>query len=303
MIDTINGYSQEELDKTGVYKIVNLVNGKIYVGSTAQSFKKRGVQHYSDLVRGVHKNSYLKHSWNKYGEKNFKFEIVEFCESSDTLTREQYWLDFTKSYDKTIGYNINPLASGTPNMIPEVIEKRRQTMLRRYASGEIQCHWKGKPAWNKGQPMTEEWKQNLSKPKTITNEWRENRKELGRKRSKAVNIYDYLGNFLTTFSTSKDVQIFSETEENNLPLILVNKVGRSGHSEKILKAQNISRCCNGAVKHYKGLQFRYTDSEIPVLSLSIDEILTSKCRAAKKLVDDKSDELRESLEADNPQAS
>ena len=70
MIDTINGYSQEDLDKTGVYKIVNLVNGKIYIGSTAQSFKKRGVQHYGELVRGIHKNSYLKYSWNKYGEKN-----------------------------------------------------------------------------------------------------------------------------------------------------------------------------------------------------------------------------------------
>lgn len=168
MINSIEIYTQEELDKIGVYKILNLANDKFYIGSTTQSFKKRCVQHYSDLVRGVHKNSYLKYSWNKHGESNFKFEILEFCDKEETLEKEQYWLDFTKSYDKNIGYNINPKASGTPNMVDEVIQKRRQTMLRKYASGELVSHLKGKPAWNKGVPMTEAWKENLKKPKKLT---------------------------------------------------------------------------------------------------------------------------------------
>jgi len=306
MIDTINSYSEEDLNKVGVYKILNLVNGKFYIGSTTQSFKKRGVQHYSDLVRGVHKNSYLKYSWNKYGEKSFKFEIVEFCESQDSLTREQYWLDFTKSYDKTIGYNINPLASGTPNMIPEVIEKRRQTMLRRYASGEITSYLKGKPAWNKGQPMTEEWKQNLRKPKTVTDTLIKSRKkksENARNKSPKILIYNNEGNYIKTFNSSMDVYDYSLNENHDLPLVLYNKVGRNGHHPGILKNQNINNCCKGIVKHYKGLQFRYENSDLPILIISSDEILTPKCRSTKKLVDDKSDELRESLEADNTEPS
>lgn len=306
MIDTINSYPQEDLDKTGVYRIVNLVNSKVYIGSTAQSFKKRGVQHYSDLVRGVHKNSYLKHSWNKYGEKNFKFEIVEFCDSQDTLTREQYWLDFTKSYDKTVGYNINPLASGTPNMVREVIEKRRQTMLRKYASGELVSPFKGKPAWNKGQPMTEAWKQNLRKPKTITDKVIEKRKFCSKKardKSPKILVYDNNGNYIKTFNSSMDLYEYSLNENHDLPLILINKIGRNGYHPRILKNQNINNCCKGIVKQYKGLQFRYENSELPVLSISIDEILKPRCRATKKLVDDKSDELRESLEADNTEPS
>lgn len=63
-----------------IYKIVNLINGKFYIGSTQTSFNKRKGEHLSELRKGYHKNRYLMSSWIKYGENNFKFEVVEeFC--------------------------------------------------------------------------------------------------------------------------------------------------------------------------------------------------------------------------------
>jgi hypothetical protein len=31
--------------------------------------------------------------WNKYGERNFNFRILEFCQIRDLDEREQYWID------------------------------------------------------------------------------------------------------------------------------------------------------------------------------------------------------------------
>jgi len=191
-------------------------------------------------------------------------------------------------------------------MSKEVIEKRRQTMLRKYASGEIVSYLKGKPAWNKGIPMSEAWKQNLRKPKTKTEKLVESVKqksEKARKKNPKVLVYDHSGKYINSFRSVSDLSDYSKTDKNDLPTILRNKVGRNNLSPKALKNQNIILCCNGTSKHYKGLQFRFENSELPVLNLSVDEILTHKCRATKKLVDDTLGELRENLVADNPQPS
>lgn len=58
-----------------------------------------------------HCNAYLQNAWNKYGESNFKFEIIELCTEDKLLKREQIWLDKTKCYDKNIGYNLSKSAT------------------------------------------------------------------------------------------------------------------------------------------------------------------------------------------------
>ena len=96
--------------ESGIYKILNLANGKIYVGS-AFNLKKRESEHFHTLRNGTHHNYHLQKSFNKYGEKNFEFNIIEqIFDKSLILQREQYWIDFYKCYDAKIGYNICPTA-------------------------------------------------------------------------------------------------------------------------------------------------------------------------------------------------
>lgn len=90
----------------GIYQIRNLINGKVYVGSSLV-LGRRKKANLSTLRRRIHNSIYLQNSWNKYGEENFVFEIIEIIDNVDLiLIREQYYLDFLKSYNKKIGYNI-----------------------------------------------------------------------------------------------------------------------------------------------------------------------------------------------------
>lgn len=100
--------------KQGVYQIKNLINGKLYIGSTStdNGFDQRWYQHCYLLNRNRHPNCYLQRAWNKYRANFFVFEILEKCQPQDCIVREQYYLDtllFADCNDsrfKSLGYNI-----------------------------------------------------------------------------------------------------------------------------------------------------------------------------------------------------
>jgi group I intron endonuclease len=93
--------------KMGIYAIVNLVDGKQYVGSS-MNIKKRSRDHLWFLRNDRHPNPYLQNAFNKYGESSFEFRILEEVVSEEELlAAEQYWLDYTQCYDREHGYNID----------------------------------------------------------------------------------------------------------------------------------------------------------------------------------------------------
>ena len=97
--------------KSGIYKITNKQNGKIYIGSSLR-ISQRFYMHRRNLRSGAHHSTHLQYSWNKYGEENFLFEVIEeVFDKNMLLEREQYYMDTTKSYERENGYNINPTAS------------------------------------------------------------------------------------------------------------------------------------------------------------------------------------------------
>lgn len=251
----------KDLLKTGVYIIRNQINNKIYIGSSIVSFLKRLQHHNAMLNNKKHKNNYLQNSYNKYGEENFIFEILEICEKDDCLNKEQYWIDYYKSYNKTIGYNINPLASGTPNMSKETILKRAQTMKNRYTLGEIESNFKkGHIPWNKNKTKSDIDYSYLKVPKTITKELIESRikrkEQLRKNIFPDIYVYDKNNNFLGHWNSAKDLEEFSITENNNLPIKSRFKSGRMGKSIKLLQSVNINKSAKTG-KLYKGLLFSY----------------------------------------------
>jgi group I intron endonuclease len=97
----------------GVYKIINLLNDKLYVGS-AMDLRHRKANHFSQLKLNKHINTHLQNAFNKYGEENFRFEIIEYVEEKEKLIeREQYWIDYYNVCNQKYGYNINPNAKSS----------------------------------------------------------------------------------------------------------------------------------------------------------------------------------------------
>ena len=95
-------------NKSGIYQIRNLVNNKIYIGSSI-NLRKREKEHFRDLKNCKHHSKKLQRAFNKYGEQNFIFEIIEFIEDkSKLLEHEQYWMDRFNVVKK--GYNICSIA-------------------------------------------------------------------------------------------------------------------------------------------------------------------------------------------------
>jgi len=94
---------------TGIYKIKNTINNNNYIGS-AKNIKRRWDRHRCGLRNNKHENIILQRAWNKYGEENFVFEIIEECNINDLLSLEQTYLNLKPKY------NIGITASGGDNL-------------------------------------------------------------------------------------------------------------------------------------------------------------------------------------------
>ena len=81
----------------GIYKIENLINGKIYIGQSI-NIEKRFKQHiYNDSNMAIHR------AIVKYGADNFDMSIVELCDKELLDEKEIYWIEYYDSFNN--GYN------------------------------------------------------------------------------------------------------------------------------------------------------------------------------------------------------
>lgn len=94
------------MTNVGIYSIRNVVNNKVYIGSSV-NIKKRINRHKNDLKSNIHSNEHLLKSFNKYGIDNFIFSIIEECNKEDLIDREIYYINFYDSLDYKKGYNLS----------------------------------------------------------------------------------------------------------------------------------------------------------------------------------------------------
>ena len=75
-----------------IYRIWNMMNDKIYVGSTIQPLHKRMIGHRCDAGKPeCSKVVKLYEDMNTLGHDNFKIELIEYypCQTKDELTRRE----------------------------------------------------------------------------------------------------------------------------------------------------------------------------------------------------------------------
>ena len=90
---------QRQLSASGIYSIVNRLNGKRYIGST-NCLAQRWREHRRLLRLNKHHCRHLQAAWNKYGPEAFKFVVLEIIAEPFLLDIEQRYLDRNKG-----GYN------------------------------------------------------------------------------------------------------------------------------------------------------------------------------------------------------
>jgi len=78
----------------GVYKITNILNGRVYIGSTS-CFRKRAASHKCNLEANRHLNKFMQNDFNKSGTESFLFEVLEVVagDKQERLDREQFYID------------------------------------------------------------------------------------------------------------------------------------------------------------------------------------------------------------------
>jgi group I intron endonuclease len=133
-----------------IYKITNKIDGKFYIGSTEYP-ERRFKEHATDLNKGRHHSLYLQRAWDKYGEDNFKFEILRYCTRNKRRVYEQHFLDRLRPYDYEIGYNMN-----------RKVDSRYGRKMSKEACLKMSIAKKGKPSVRKGCKLSEETRKKLS---------------------------------------------------------------------------------------------------------------------------------------------
>lgn len=121
------------MKQSGIYRIRNIVNWKVYVGS-ARDIEKRLYEHKRLLRLGRHKNRHLQGAWGHYGESAFQFELVEIvdCVGEDYLiAAEQRHIDAARAFDRECGYNVCIIADRRSGVVVSEETRRRIGMAKR----------------------------------------------------------------------------------------------------------------------------------------------------------------------------
>lgn len=218
--------------KSGIYQIRNLVNGKIYVGS-AVNLRKRMYNHLNNLKHNKHCNIKLQNAYNKYGENNLVFEIIELVpDKEQLLDQEQYYIDTLNTVNE--GYNICPTAGnqlGLKHTLETKIKMRNAKL--------------GKPSNRKGGVLSNETKLKISQAKKGQPSHMKGKHHTDEAKQK--NREAHLGKGLKPVLCIELNQIYSCREK------AVEALNIKGNGK------GITSCCCGFQKSAYGFHWKYVD--------------------------------------------
>lgn len=219
-----------------IYKIINKINGKIYIGETTTSLETRWKDHLKDGRNGNHNKSVLHDAIHKYGPDNFTIEQIDEVPDNKRFEAETYYILKYHSLTSENGYNIVLYGSGygiynmddfltlwdkgyTQKEIIEIMRCSQDTVKKFLTEyGVTSFDFKSRAG------IKAAIKQGLTKP---------------------VEQYDLTGKLLKVWESA------SECARQNNGFI------QSG----------ISQACRGEICSYKGFLWKYQEDNVPIETL------------------------------------
>ena len=130
---------------TGIYCIKNKTNGKVYIGSS-NNIERRFRRHRTELNTKRHSNKHLERAYQKDGEENFDFIILEICLEEELISKEIYYINKYEALDNTKGYNLSipikhPTITSNSNYRSILSEAKKGKMPSNYEEMR-QIRWK-----------------------------------------------------------------------------------------------------------------------------------------------------------------
>lgn len=208
----------------GIYKIQNMLNGKIYVGQSVD-IEKRWSTHRAELKNNYHHNVHLQSAWNKYGEENFEFSIVEECNIDQLDQYEIYWISKFNSYEN--GYNLTAGGGNTESFSKSVIQfDCVGNELQRYSS--------------------------ISEAETLTSVCYSQISECCSNKRKTAGgyIWQYEDGFVSIPQYHFDARMFNEICQLTKNGRLINTFPSAAEAKRVtgICDTSIIRCCHGKLK-------------------------------------------------------
>lgn len=145
---------------TGIYKITNKINNKIYIGKSVNIERR-----WQQEINGYSCNKHLFKSFNLHGVENFSFEILEECKKEILNEKEIYYISYFNSTDQNLGYNITLGGDGIVNVSDEhrkIIAESNKKNPRRKGKKNSKEHRERISNSNKGKKLSKEHKEKIS---------------------------------------------------------------------------------------------------------------------------------------------
>ena len=189
----------------GIYKIENLINGKVYIGQSI-NIKERWSEHKlinsrtsKDALKKQKYPLYL--AFQKYGLENFSFEVLEECSLEELDTKEQFYIKKYNSYidfPNSNGYNLTIGGKGNQKITEEQIKQ----ILSLWDSGKSTSEIVRIIGLEKHAIL--KYLKLFSNTYTIEESEKRGNIKSGLGHRKAIDCYDLWGRFIKTYSSIKE---------------------------------------------------------------------------------------------------
>ena len=230
-----------------IYITTNLINNKKYIGKDSYNNPKY-----------LGSGTLLLEDIKKYGKKNFKKKILEYCDTNEELTlKESYWIEkykavessnFYNLVDFSAGWNLHKLGEDKISYIKDKISKSKSGIPLNISSKDLIRRNKKISQITKGKPKPQGFGKQISEKLT----GRKFSKEICKKISKSK-----LGKKQPiSFSEKKYKPIIQLDKENNI-IQEFKSIEEAVKNNIIFKRSNISCCLTGLSKTAYGFKWIY----------------------------------------------